>query len=298
MAKVHASYYTDPVCPWSWAMEPALRGLQREFGEGIEWTFVMGGLAREIEDDPRRIVEWLEAGDQGAMPVDPRIWAGGPASRPRSSYPACIAVKAAAEQGDPARYLRRLREGLLARRRKLDTTEALIEEARAVPEMDVERFRIDLASNWTVERFGADLERASEAGERAGAGATTATAGERRPAAGATAPALIPGGERGSRVQLPSVEFVAPGGEPHGVYGFTDLAVLRSTAVAAGAEPLRAPAFGVEDALTRLGALATSEVAAVCDLPGPRAAAELWRLALEWRVRAERVLTGELWTVA
>jgi hypothetical protein len=44
--------------------------------------------------------------------------------------------------------------------------------------------------------------------------------------------------------------------------------------------------------------MATAEVAAVCELPGPRAAAELWRLATEWRVRAERVLTGELWHVA
>jgi hypothetical protein len=39
-------------------------------------------------------------------------------------------------------------------------------------------------------------------------------------------------------------------------------------------------------------------VAAVCDLPGPRAAAELWRLALEWRVRSRPVLWGELWTLA
>jgi hypothetical protein len=36
----------------------------------------------------------------------------------------------------------------------------------------------------------------------------------------------------------------------------------------------------------------------VCDLPGPRAAAELWRLALEWRVRPRRVLGGELWSPA
>ena len=44
--------------------------------------------------------------------------------------------------------------------------------------------------------------------------------------------------------------------------------------------------------------MATAEVAAVCDLPGPRAPAELWRLATEWRVRGDRVGSGELWTVA
>jgi hypothetical protein len=54
----------------------------------------------------------------------------------------------------------------------------------------------------------------------------------------------------------------------------------------------------VEDALRRFGTMATPEVAAVCDLPGPRAPAELWRLALEWRVRAERLGTGYLWSLA
>jgi hypothetical protein len=34
--------------------------------------------------------------------------------------------------------------------------------------------------------------------------------------------------------------------------------------------------------------------ALVCDLVPPRAAAELWRLAQEWRVRPGRVPGGEL----
>jgi hypothetical protein len=56
--------------------------------------------------------------------------------------------------------------------------------------------------------------------------------------------------------------------------------------------------LAVEDALRRFGSMATAEVAAVCDLPGPRAPAELWRLALDWRVRAERVGTDYLWSLA
>ena len=58
------------------------------------------------------------------------------------------------------------------------------------------------------------------------------------------------------------------------------------------------PAPTVEEALARFGSLAAVEVAAACDLPGPRAQAELWRLATEWRVRPERFLTGELWSPA
>jgi hypothetical protein len=48
-------------------------------------------------------------------------------------------------------------------------------------------------------------------------------------------------------------------------------------------------------ALQRFGTMATAEIVAVCDLPGPRAGAELWRLAGEWRVKRVAVLTGELW---
>jgi putative protein-disulfide isomerase len=70
----------------------------------------------------------------------------------------------------------------------------------------------------------------------------------------------------------------------------------RAAAVAAGAQP--GPLPSLEAALRRFGAMATPEVALVCDLPGPRAPAELWRLALEWRVRPRRVLGGELWEAA
>jgi hypothetical protein len=44
--------------------------------------------------------------------------------------------------------------------------------------------------------------------------------------------------------------------------------------------------------------MASAEIALVCDLPGPRAPAELWRLALDWRVRAERLGSGHLWSRA
>jgi predicted DsbA family dithiol-disulfide isomerase len=276
VAVVHASYFTDPLCPWSWAMEPALRALDREFGERITWNLVMGGLEREATPTPERVLEWLDAGERGGMPVDPRLWAEGP---PRSSFPACMAVKAAAEQRLDGPYLRRVREGLLARRRKLDSAEALVEEARGVPGLDVGRFRIDLGSNWVVERFGADLDRAAEAHGRA-AEATKAS----DPGMG--------------RVVLPSVEFHGEDGEVHGVYGYAQADELRAAALAAGAEPAPAPAPGIEEALRRLGTLSTAEVAAACDLPGPHAPAELWRLALEWRVRPERSLTGELWSAS
>jgi predicted DsbA family dithiol-disulfide isomerase len=95
--------------------------------------------------------------------------------------------------------------------------------------------------------------------------------------------------ERGRGVTTPAVSFA--GGEP--VQASDGYDHLRAAALAAGAQP-DAAIPGVEEALRRFGTMATPEVAAVCDLPGPRAPAELWRLALEWRVQ----LRGGLWELA
>jgi predicted DsbA family dithiol-disulfide isomerase len=217
-------YVTDPACPASWAREPALRAL----GPDVEVRYVMAGLARTV-DPVAMLRDWLEAGATSGMPVDGRLWLSDP---PKSTYPACLAVKAAGEQGLDGVFLRRVREGFAVRRLKLDTADALLGVAREVPGLDVERFRIDLQSNAIVEAFGADLELA-----RLGSGGV-------------------------------------PRWEPP--------------------DPPRAAPLGVEDALRAFGPMATPEVAAVCDLPGPRAPAELWRLALEWRVRHD----AGLWTLA
>jgi putative protein-disulfide isomerase len=268
---VHTYYYTDPMCPWSWAIEPALHKLAVEFAGELSIGYVMCGMAREVGDPTHVLSELLEAADQSGMPVDARLWLAAP---PRSSHPACLAVKAASEQGDPGPYLRRLREGLMCRRRKLDTADALIEEARSVSGLDVERLRLGLASHGVLEAFAADLDRCG------------AVSPEHR----------APGAER---VKLPSLEFAGADGDVHGVYGPSDYAALRAAVIAAGASPAaESGPLSVEDALRRFGTLATAEVAVVCDLPGPRAPAELWRLALEWQVRPERVGTDYLWSLA
>jgi predicted DsbA family dithiol-disulfide isomerase len=278
MSVVEVTCYTDPVCPWSWGLEPALRKLGEEFAGEVRFTYVMCGMVRQLEGGVAQdgaafklLSSTLEAAWQSGMPVDPRPWLDDP---PRSSHPACIAVKAAEQQGDPAPLLRRLREGFLCRRRRLDVAQALLEESRHVPALDPERFSIDFHSHATLEAFGADLDLAEAAARRAGDKAAD------------------------GRPELPSLEFRGADGALHGVYGFAPYDELRSAAMRAGAQPRRREPPTVEQALQRCASMASAEVAAVCDLPGPRAAAELWRLALEWRVKAQRVLVGELWTLA
>jgi hypothetical protein len=237
-----------------------------EFGANLEITYVMGGLAREFDDLPAIVMRWLGDAAASGMPVDPRIWAGDP---PRSSYPACIAVRAAAEQGTGAaeRYLRVLREGFMCHARRLDGPDALVKEARRAG-IDLERFRIDLQSNAILEAFASDLDESRAVTEAAGG-------------------------------ELPVLRFLPDGGgEERRVGAEHPYEEWRAAATAAGASPDGTPPPDVPAALRRFGSMATAELAAVCDLPGPRAGAEAWRLASEWRVRRLPVLFGELWEAA
>jgi predicted DsbA family dithiol-disulfide isomerase len=271
---VGVQYFTDPASVWSWGAEPRIRKLMVEFGDSLSWTYVMGGLARQYGLPAAReehIIQWLSAADDSAMPLDPRLWTESPIS---STFPACMAVKAAAEQADDRgyRYLRALREGLMCFRRKLDTTEALVEEARGA-RLDVQRFRVDLGSHAIVEAFGNDLE------------ATRTVSDDARERGGVTT------GQGGERLVFPTLVF----GGSYAVYGQSSYEDYREAALAAGAEPAGTGVPGVLEAVKRFGRMATEEVMQVCELPEPRAALELWQLASEWKLRPVKVLTGLLW---
>jgi putative protein-disulfide isomerase len=292
---VRVRYLTDPACTWSWAFEPAIRRLMTEFGDELEWTFVMGGLARDYDapdgSDAAReapgggwgvrqwlLSHWLEVAAGHGMPCDPLLWREAPL---RSTYPACMAVRAAAEQALDGgySYLRAVREGLLCFRRKLDTAEALVDEARQVG-LDSDRFRVDLESNATLEAFGADLEEVRTVPEDA------------------RAQGKVKGEGRRERVPFPTLFFLGEGGERAATYGYARYEDVRAAALAAGARPGDGPRPDALAAVRRFGRMATAEVAAVCDTPGPPAAAELWRLHVTWQLRRVPVLCGELWEAA
>jgi putative protein-disulfide isomerase len=91
---VHVTYYTDPASPACWAVEPVLRRLLGRFGDRVAISYVMGGLARAIADPLTMMRDVLGAAAESAMPVDPRLSLEHP---PRSTYPSCLGVKAAAQ---------------------------------------------------------------------------------------------------------------------------------------------------------------------------------------------------------
>ncbi len=274
---VKVAYHTDPACPWSWGLEPVVRKLMLEFAGKLEWTFVMGGLGRSLPRDPasraQMIEEWLRASADTLAPVDPLVWAEGGID---STYPACMAVKAAEEIAADRgyRYLRRLRETLMCERGKIDHLEALVQESRAAG-LDVERFRLTLRSHAITEAFGADLEQTEALGRRFNNPVERASRG----AGGAPLPTLI--------FRADGAESEIAGHQPYDAY--------RAAAIEAGAEPVTAAPLGVEEAVALFGRVTTKEVETLCNLPGPRAPAELFRLAEQWRLRPLRRLTGYLW---
>ena len=252
-----------------------------EFANGLEWTFIMSGLGRSLAREPAAraglIEQWLRVTAETQAPLDPLVWVDAPLT---STYPACMAAKAAAEQANDRgyRYLRLLRESIMCERRKLDHTEALIEVSRAAG-LDVERFRIDLRSNAITEAFAGDLEKTEVLAERIREPVASASQG----AGGAPLPTLVFRGEDGTERVLP---------------GFQAPEACRTAALETGARPAGGPPLGVEDAVARFGRVTTREVEVLCGLPGPRASAELFRLAEQWRLRPLRRLTGYLWEAA
>lgn len=171
-APIRAIYYTDPLCCWSWALEPGWRRLCYEFGAQLTCRLRMGGLIPDWNTfrDPLNSIQrpaqmgphWMYVRSVSGMPIDERIWSEDP---PASSYPACLAVKAAERQGQGVaeRYLRRLRQAVMLERRNLARREVLLElandlSARSAGALDVSRFCHDLDAAETVQAFREDLK--------------------------------------------------------------------------------------------------------------------------------------------
>lgn len=175
-SQIEITYYTDPLCSWSWAFEAEWRRLRYEFGNQLGWRYVMGGLLADWErfSDPLNDItrpiqmgpHWLQVKYLAGVPIEERIWHTDP---PASSYPACIAVKAAERQGAAAgeAYLRRLREAVMLEQRNIarrdvliDLAETLAAQRLADVTFDVARFQADMDQPALLDAFRDDLKDA------------------------------------------------------------------------------------------------------------------------------------------
>ena len=170
---VAVEYFTDPLCAWSWAFEGPLRRLRDALGDRLPWRVRMGGLIAGWDryDDPVHCVSrpaqmaphWFEVRRACGVDLDERVWREDP---PASSYPACLAFKAAELQSPEAAelLLGRLREAVMLRRRNIARWDVLRDVAGELAahepgRFDAERFSRDLDGEESAEAFREDLRR-------------------------------------------------------------------------------------------------------------------------------------------
>jgi hypothetical protein len=264
-----------------------------EFDGELNFVWAMGGLARHfgsVYRDSEAAIgrgpdcfadlmsHWLNVAGRTGMPCDPRLWTEAPIS---GTFPACVAVEAASEQGWEAgyRYLRRIREGLLCFRRKLDEPAALIAEAGPAG-LDVPAFEAALDSTAPMEAFERHLAEVREVPQEArDQGKTSVTEGH-------------------ERLSFPSAVFIGADGVRLGVYGFRPFEAYRDAALTAGARQVNEGPLPVLEAVERFGRMAIPEVEALCGTGSIETRAELWRLAREGTLNPVGALTGTLWELA
>ena len=169
---IDITYYTDPLCCWSWGFEPQWRKLLFEYGDKISYRYCMGGLLPGWNSfhDPVNSVSkpiqmgpvWMHAAQLSGMPIQHNIWIKDP---PASSYPACIAVKCAFLQSFEAgdRYLRLVREEVMLKGNNIAKQEILVKLAKLlnnnIPSFNVEMFQKDLQNDRGLEAFKEDMQQ-------------------------------------------------------------------------------------------------------------------------------------------
>jgi putative protein-disulfide isomerase len=164
-------YFTDPLCCWSWGFEPQWRRLLITYRGQIKRRYCMGGLLPSWKNfvDPLNSVSrptqmgpiWMEAAHISGMPIENTLWIKDP---PKSSYPACIAVKAAGLQKFEAEeiYLRKIREAVMLHQQNISNLNVLLDIAKEVSALlpgsfDFQRFKNDLQSEEALDAFRKDV---------------------------------------------------------------------------------------------------------------------------------------------
>ena len=159
-------------------METVWSSIDRRFSGRLTRRIVLGGMLESwgAYHDPVNDVGrpaqmaplWFAASQRTGVPMSATVWHVDP---PGSSWPASVAVKAAAIQGDScgAAYLRLAREAVMVRGLNIARPAILrqlgLELAVADPGgFDADRFQRDLVSDAASEAFAADLREARQLG--------------------------------------------------------------------------------------------------------------------------------------
>ncbi|MHA6280848.1 DsbA family protein [Salinimicrobium sp. CAU 1759] len=176
MENFRVDYFTDPLCCWSWALEPQLRKLRFLLKDRLHLNYVMGGLLSEWKNfndqmnDVARPAQlgplWMQARNISGQPIEENIWISNPVD---TSYLACMVVKAAALQSKVAEeaMLRKLREAVMMYQRNIGELEVIFEVAEDLDQRQIlkkDKFRDDLFSDKVSKNFKEDLHKTKAGG--------------------------------------------------------------------------------------------------------------------------------------
>ncbi|PAQ14030.1 dithiol-disulfide isomerase [Bacillaceae bacterium SAOS 7] len=134
--KINLYYVTDPICSHCWALEPALRRFEQQYGHYFTMHTVMGGLLKSWDgfadakngiSRPADVADhWKEVGEHSRMPIDGSLWLNNPI---QSSYPAARVFKIIQQSDEQLAnvYLRRAREAVFAFNQNIGEKQILID---------------------------------------------------------------------------------------------------------------------------------------------------------------------------
>ncbi len=280
--RVEITYFTDPYCSWCWATEPQLYRIRETYREQVRIRFVMGGLVRDMADfydslnQIRTTAEvaphWRMVSERSGQPIDERLMED--ITDPHfSTWPACIAVKAAQLQGEALgeAYLRRLRRAALTERRIISRPDVYLELAEEVPGLDMDRFRADLDAGAADRVFQADLAECRRYGVTGFPTLLFAAAGE---------------------VGAPGV------GQPLLVVGHRSFATYRQVLLRVAPDLREYAPRDPTRLLAVYGPLTTRELAELLDRSLDEVRAHMEALAARGRVEHLAVRRGEFWRLA
>jgi len=168
---INITYYTDPLCCWSWAMEPVLEHMHTKLGMILRWRICMGGLlpgwglfsdnvnavSRPVQMGP----VWMHASRLANVPINWNLWHFDP---PSSSYPACIAFKSVQLQNEEyaKQFLRMLRTSCMIDGINISKTKELVQLADKLkdsfPHFNTNKFIDDLFNGAGKKAFESDLQ--------------------------------------------------------------------------------------------------------------------------------------------
>lgn len=152
-------------------MEPQMRKLRYLLKDRLHIKYVMGGLIRDwmhYSDQMNNVSQpsqlgplWMEAKYKTGQPMHEFLWVEEPVE---SSYPACLAVKAAEMQSPMAgeAMLRKLREAVMIHQQDISRDEVILKVAAVLAEkgvLDQYKFEEKRLSQEASDFFRKDLEK-------------------------------------------------------------------------------------------------------------------------------------------